>query len=87
MVLMAILRLEHIATVVEFFVFELASCAKPKNKMSTEGPDTRESNVLGGVYTTTLRTNTETFVFVYIEEMRRLHQYVFTKNSARYCNY
>ena len=27
------------------------------------------------------------FVFVYIKAMRRLHQYVFVKDRARYCNY
>ena len=27
---------------------------------------------------------TETSVFVYIDVMRRLHQYIFTKNGARY---
>ena len=40
-----------------------------------------------GVYTTTLPMNTETFVFVYIKAMLRLHQYVFAKIGARYCNY
>ena len=42
---------------------------------------------LGSVYMTALRMNTETFVFVYIKAMQRLHQYVFAGDSARYCNY
>ena len=42
---------------------------------------------LGGVYMMMLSMNTKTFVFVYIEAVRRLHQYVFTRNSVRYCNH
>ena len=33
---------------------------------------------------TTLHMNTETFVFIYIEVMRHLHQYIFAKDGARY---
>ena len=41
----------------------------------------------GDDYMTMLHMNTETFVFVYIEAMRHLYQYVFTENGAHYCDY
>ena len=41
----------------------------------------------GGIYTKTFSVKNEYFVFVYMEAMRRLHQYVSTRNVARYCNY
>ena len=36
----------------------------------------------GGVLTTTLRMNTQAFVFVYIKTMRCLHHYVFTQKTV-----
>ena len=46
-----------------------------------------EVPIYGGVYTKTFSGKKEYFVFVYMEAMRLLHQYISTKNIARYCNY
>ena len=63
-------------------------CLFPTRKKQVKSQQSNPGRVLlGGVYMTTIRMNTETFVFVYIEAMRCLHQYVFVKDRARYCNY
>ena len=50
------------------------------NKKTSKGgdkPTTKFSPLLGIVYTTTLLMNTVTLVFVFTEEVQRLHKVVF----------